>query len=159
MRKEFAKQLCKLLKNNNIKAGNIKGNGTTEPDNPRGYDVHFTWENHDKEEGYKYLYLNFKAELGQEIKKVLDRAEIPYWWNGESHTCFKLIPMKIEFCQKCKKTTPKEYYHICKECSNQLHLQKKLWKDYDNCTTKDKKGACDDPECPTHGYLLKGEKQ
>lgn len=154
MRKDYAKKIAKLLRNNGISCGNIKGNGSTSPADGDKYDSYFVWEPGETGEGYRHLYLNYKMDgkTGGKIVEILQTSELPYIWDGNEASCIKLAAMEFEICKRCKRCAVNSVYvGTCKGCIDKIHLEKKLWKDYSDCSTKDKKGPCDDKKCKIHG--------
>ena len=89
--KEKAKEIAKLLRKNGIRCGVIKGNGSTNPNNPKNYPVFFAINGEGKHNRYykpTKLYLNYNLELASTIKEALDKGNVPYKWDGDSRSCF-----------------------------------------------------------------------
>lgn len=113
--KEFAKLICKLLRKNGVRAGNVRGDGTSNPKNP--YEAYFVWDEPSSEYIGRPIYLHFRMHDGTstKLKSFFDDNKIPYWWDGEEIETFHLLPFDIRVCEKCKAQV-RGAYTWCSTC-------------------------------------------
>jgi len=95
-----AKAIVKLLRNNGIHVGVIRGNGTTSPVGADNYTAHFAIEplSSYRRVVANELYLNFKMDkkTGKKIDSILKKNGIAYTWSGDDSDCF-IFPVNYDF--------------------------------------------------------------
>jgi hypothetical protein len=98
--KEQAKKIAKLLRDNGIRAGVVRGNGTTSPAGADKYTAYITIEPPSKFRGFvkNELLMSFTMDIktGKKISEILTKNNVKFTWSQNDYDCF-IFPVDFDF--------------------------------------------------------------